>query len=233
MMTEPSVQQFISPSFTHEKLESPRYADLVDVFEDRTRNWFFLPASKLFDIPNCDIGAVALLVNYFEGIEIYLTGEDSRNRSAEFFAKGFGRVFTVGGQDPELARKVAAAMYQQARCGFAHDGMFRNRVFFSRVCLDPILITWPKKNGVFDRSGDVESIVINPPRFFESINIHFDRYVKQLRDGTDATIKHAFENAVALKWGLGERDPVIGMTQDEFFKAQPSVPAERPEAGTR
>jgi hypothetical protein len=173
-MPKLAMQHFISPSFTHEKLESPSYDDLVDVFEDRTRNWFFLPASKLLDIPNCEIAAVALLVNYFEGIEIYLTGEDSKNRSAEFFARGFGRVFTIQGQDPEFSRKVAAAIYNQARCGFAHDSMFRNRVFFSRVRPDPILVTWPRKNGVFNRSAEVESIVINPPRFYGSIKIHFD-----------------------------------------------------------
>lgn len=217
-MPEPTVQHFISPSFTHEKLESPSYADLVDVFEDRTRNWFFLPASKLLDTPNCDIAAVALLINYFEGIEIYLTGEDSKNKSAEFFARGFERVFVVDAQAAEFSRKITASMYQQARCGFAHDGMFRNRVFFSRACSEPILVTWPKKNGEFDRSGSVESIVINPLRFFESIKTHFDRYIKQLRDSTGAEIKCAFERTVALKWGLGEQDPIIGMTQDEFFK---------------
>lgn len=218
-MPESTAQYFISPSYTHKKLESPSYADLVDVFEDRTRNWLFLQASTLLDMPNCDIAAVALLVNYFEGIEIYLTGEDSRGRSGEFFARGFGRVFTVGGQDPEFSRKIAAAIYQQARCGFAHDGMFRNRVFFSRARPNPILITWPKRNGEFDRSGDVESIVINPGAFFESIRSHFEGYVKQLRGETDPTIKRAFEGAVALKWGLGEREPLIGMTEAEFFKS--------------
>jgi hypothetical protein len=192
---------------------------LVNVFEDRTRNWFFLPVSKLLDIPNCEIAAVALLVNYFEGIEIYLTGEDSKNRSAEFFARGFGRVFTIQGQDPGFSRKIAAAIYNQARCGFAHDGMFRNRVFFSRVRPDPILVTWPRKNGVFNRSAEAESIVINPPRFYDSIKIHFDSYVKKLREAADAQVKRAFENAVSLKWGLSEPDRAIGMTEDEFFKA--------------
>ena len=37
-----------------------------------------------------DVAAVALMVNYFEGIEIYVTGEDSKNKSFEFFTRGFG-----------------------------------------------------------------------------------------------------------------------------------------------
>lgn len=210
---------FISPTFTHEKLNSPSYDDLVDVFEDRIRKWFFSPASKLLDIPNCDIAAVSLLVNYFEGIEIYLTGEGSKNKSGEFFANGLKKVFMMQGHSQQFAIKIAAALYAQARCGFAHDGMFRNRVFFSRIRPEPILITWPKKNGVFDESAEVESILINPLKFFESIQVHFNDYVKTLRAGTDADAKQAFEKAVALKWGLSEPDRVIGMTEDEFFKA--------------
>lgn len=218
-MSELTVQHFISPSFTHDKLESPSFADLIDIFEDRIRNWFFLPISVLLDKPpNCDIAAVALMVNYFESIEIYFTGEDSKRSSAEFFARGFGRVFTVETQEPNLQTQIAEAMYQQLRCGFSHDGMFRNRVFFSRSGQKPILVTWPKKNGVFDLSGEVKSIMINPTLFFDSIKFHFDGYVKKLRNNPEAAVKLAFENAVKLKWGLDEPDPYIGMTQDEFFK---------------
>lgn len=217
VMSQNSMQHLISPNFSYEKLESPSYEDLVDVFEDRMNNWFFLPASKLLDIPNCGIAAVGLLVNYFEGIEIYLTGKDSKGQSAKFFARGFGRVFPQG-QDPHFSEKIAAAIYSQARCGFAHDGMFRSRVFFSDVRSEPLLITWPKKNGVIDSSGQVESIVINPARFYESIQIHFDSYLKKLRKGSDVAVKQAFEAAVKLKWALDEKDRAIGMTEDEFHK---------------
>jgi hypothetical protein len=40
------MQNFISPNFGPEKLESPTYEDLIDVFEDRMRNWFLLPAAR-------------------------------------------------------------------------------------------------------------------------------------------------------------------------------------------
>ena len=210
------IRNFISPSFTHEKLESPTYEDLVDVFEDRVHKWFLLPASKLLELANCDVAAVALLLNYFESIEIYISGEDSKNRSAEFFARGFARVFSV--QHPTLSAKIAAAFYDQARCGFAHDGMFRNRVFFSTARPDPILATWPKKDGIIDESREVESFIINPPRFYESIQLHFDRYIARLREGTDTELGCAFVKAVALKWALGEPDRAVGMTEDEFFR---------------
>jgi len=75
-----------------------------------------------------------------------------------------------------------------------------------------------EKNGVFDSSGQVESIVINPSRFYESVRVHFDGYVKKLREGSDLSLKQAFEAAVNLKWAPDEKDRFIGMTEDEFNK---------------
>ena len=80
-MSYDSLQHFISPTYGHEKLVSPSYGDLIDIFEDRTRNWLVLPAERLLGLPHCQIAAVALLTGYFEGIEIYFTGEDSRSKS--------------------------------------------------------------------------------------------------------------------------------------------------------
>ena len=211
------MQNFISPNYGSEKIESPTYEDLVDVFEDRMRNWFLLPAERLLEIPHCQIAAVALLVTYFEGIEIYLSGKDSKNRSREFFANGFSKVFSIQSENKESSRIVADAIYTQARCGFAHDGMFRNRVFFSDVPSQPLIISFPKKNEVLYLS-QAESIAINPYRFFESIRAHFEDYMKSLRDESDTSIKQAFETTVKLKWALDEEGRAIGMTEEEFHK---------------
>jgi hypothetical protein len=123
-------------------------------------------------------------------------------------------VFSV---QAEFANEVTRAIYAQVRCGFAHDGMFRNKVFFSSSPRKKaILITWPKKDGRFDVSRGVASIVINPSRFYECIKLHFDSYVARLRAGTDAELRRAFESAVKIKWGLDQPDPIIGMTEEEF-----------------
>ena len=121
-MSQNEMNHFISPNFGYEKLESPSYEDLVDVFEDRMRNWFLLPAARLLELPHCQIGAVALLISYFEGIEIYLTGKDSKNKSAEFFARGFFKVFAIDEKGAELLSKgITDALYGEARCGFGHE----------------------------------------------------------------------------------------------------------------
>ncbi|MBW2167618.1 MAG: hypothetical protein JRG74_16555 [Deltaproteobacteria bacterium] len=93
------IQNFISPKLSHQKLESGDYKNLIDVFEDRMRNWFLMPAEHLIKIPHCQIAAVALLVSYFEGIAIYLLGKDSKNKSFEFFAIGFAKVFPIQHDD--------------------------------------------------------------------------------------------------------------------------------------
>jgi hypothetical protein len=207
---------FISPNFGHEKLESATYEDLVDVFEDRMRHWFLKPAELLLKIPHCQIAAVALLITYFEGIAIYLSGKDSKDRSFEFFTNGFLKVFSIDNEDKNTSKIIVRAIYDQARCGFAHDGMFRNRIFFNDVRPEPLLLSFRKKNGVPDLT-QFESILINPFRFFESIQIHFEGYLKSLREGSDTTLKKAFQTAVKLKWALDERPRAIGMREEEFY----------------
>src|SRR4030042_2600450 len=100
---------FISPSFGHEKLESATYEDLVDVFEDRMCHWFLKPAERLLELPHCQIAAVALLITYFEGIAIYLSGKDSKNRSFEFFADGFSKVVSTDHDDKTWSKNIFSA----------------------------------------------------------------------------------------------------------------------------
>lgn len=213
-------QYFISPNYTHEKLETPSYSDLIDVFEDRIRYWVLEPARKLFAEEHGDIASASLLIGYFEGIEIYHSGEDSAGRSKEFFRRGFQRVLTVPPSDLPLYDAVVDGLYGQARCGFAHDGLFRTRIFFSRARPEPIYISWPKKNGVNDPDGTLESAAINTPILYDRIDRHFSSYVASLRAETDATLKANFIAAVDLKWGLNDPDPVIATTESQFFSGR-------------
>ena len=79
------VDDFISPKFKADKLSDPTFEDLVDVYEDRMRGWFFLPASVLSETRHCGPAAIGMLFLYFEGIEIYMSGEDSNGASKSFF----------------------------------------------------------------------------------------------------------------------------------------------------
>jgi len=209
-------KHFISPNFTHEKLEPPFYKDVVDVFEDRMRNWLLVPAKHLLGVKHGEVAAVALTTNYIEGIEIYASGKDSKRQSKEFFRRGFRRIFAVAGP-ANLQDAIADALYDLLRCGFAHDAMFRNRIYFSGTRTAAFTVTWPKKDGQFDPNGRLQSAIINPARFVRCIELHFDDYLRALRAKKATVVKENFLSAVDLNWHLGELGPIVGMTEAEFL----------------
>jgi hypothetical protein len=206
----------ISPHYSHRKLEPPFYKDLVDVFEDRMWYWMLNPAKKLLLDEHDQIAACGILINYFEAIEIYYSGKDSKNNSKVFFKRGFKRVFSTESYTDIEIKHITEALYDQARCGFAHDGMFRNRIVFSDMNMKGILFTWPKKNNEFYFDNGVESIHINPLRFFELIETSFRNYINVLKSGKNEELKASFKKAVELKWGLDQEYITIGMPYEEF-----------------
>ena len=206
---------FVSPSFTDAKLHDPSFADLVDVYDDRTKYWLIEPAKTLLT-PTGLIAAFALSLGYFEGSEIYRSGKDSSGKSKKFFRSAFMRVFRTIPEAQHIHGKMADALYDQARCGFFHDGLFRNRVFFSDSRPEPVAFTLPRKNGVFDFSAPIESIMVNPARFLAGVEVDHERYVAQLRSGLHPSLEHSFRAAVELRWGLEEPERTVGMSESEF-----------------
>jgi hypothetical protein len=209
-------RHFVSPSFTHKKLEPPFYKDVLDVFEDRMINWLLVPAKQLLKLEHGSVAAVALATNYIEGIEIYASGKDSKGQSKEFFRRGYSRIFATVSGPVEFQHAIAGALYDLLRCGFAHDAMFRSGIYFSTVRQEALTVTWPKKNGQFDPNGHLESAIINPERFVECIEVHFKEYMKTLRAKDAKEVKENFLAAVALKWRLGEPGHFVGMSEAEF-----------------
>jgi hypothetical protein len=214
---------FVSPRFDHRKLEPPFYRDVVDVFEDRMRGWLLAPALKLLDSNDFSVASVSLATSYFEGIEIYYSGEDSKNQSKAFFRRGFLRVFHMGGEPIAIHERVTDDLYNLLRCGFAHDSMFRSGINFSTVRKEALLVTMKRKDGGFDPSSPVASVIINPRSFVEGVERHFTNYIHALRRATDPVLKENFLKAIELKWRLGQPGPVVGMTEEEFLRdASPS-----------
>lgn len=212
-------RHFISPSYTHEKLEPPFFRDIVDVFEDRMLNWLIEPAKRLLEMPNGEIAAVSLATNYFEGIEIYLSGQDSKGHSRQFFIRGFKSVFPGFSGPDHLYEPIASALYDLLRCGFAHDAIFRHGIYFSEIRKESFTLTWPKKNGAFDLDGDLESAIINPKSFVEAVAKHLREYVRELKGVSESDRKAKFKAAVDLKWNLDGRERNIGLTEEEFYGA--------------
>lgn len=211
---------FVSPRYTAEKLEPPFYRDVVDVFEDRMRGWVIGPALQLIKADPISVAAITLATNYFEGIEIYHSGEDSKDNSKTFFRRGFQRVFSVRGHEQPIHDYIANAMYTMLRCGFAHDAMFRNGINVSTVRPEPIFVTYKKANGGVDLKVPLESVVIHPALFVGGVERHFTNYVRELKRAKDENLKSNFLRAVELKWGLGKPGRMIGITEQDFFSGK-------------
>jgi hypothetical protein len=169
------MSNMISPSYADTKFANPSIDDLVDVFEDRIRHWLLQPAKRLKDTEHGQVASFCLILTYFEGIWSYIEGRGSRGRSREFFEKGFVEVFRTSNLKEKLLRRVAAILYTDARCGFFHDGMFRERISFTSLQESEMLLTLPKKGGQVDENGQVQSLLIDPRNFYSAVERHFER----------------------------------------------------------
>lgn len=204
-------KSLISPRFGPEKLESPSTEDLIDVFEDRLQGWLLEPAEELIRHPLGQVPGFGMLLSYFEGVWIFVKGEDSHGRSKQFFREAFLHTFRQSHLDETLLGRIADVLYQDARCGFFHDSMFRQRIYFSHYFGGPLAITLPKVGGIIDQTGAIESIVVHPAEFFRFVEGHFKGYVGRLRDTSETDLRVRFEQACRLKWDFEGTPRVIAL----------------------
>src|SRR5262245_11973387 len=131
----------ISPQFTNGKLASGKIEDKIDVFEDQISGWLLCPAQALCS-PGCSeranagFAVLAIVCSYFEAIESYHRGSESRKKSKQFFRGGFLKVFpdlsrslkAAGHSLPGLEAEIADDVYEQLRCGLFHEALVKHRV---------------------------------------------------------------------------------------------------------
>jgi hypothetical protein len=201
----------ISPHFPDSKFDAPSIDDFIDVFEDRVKFWVLQPAKDILELPNGQIAGFCLTLTYFEGIWTYLDGGHSDRNSGQFFVNGFADVFRGSQLSEALLRRVGGILYADARCGFFHDGMFRERIYFGEFSGPEMLITLPKIKGSLDETGEIQSILIHPGRFLGVVNRHFERYVDALRKPTNVTVRSRFTESFERQCDWKKSGPVIGI----------------------
>ncbi len=205
----------LSPSFEHSKLEDPTFEDLIDVYEDLWVSYIFTPAENLLESDSGGIAARALLSSYFEAIESYITGEKSESQSKKFFIRGFCKVFNSTDAGIET---VARHFYKYIRCGLAHEGLLSQKVCYSYLGCKPIFATYPNdKLGEIILNKGLTSIIINPRLIFKSIDIHFKKYISDLRSKNDQLLCKNFEKSIKRQIGDVSSELIVGMTEDEFI----------------
>lgn len=200
----------ISPSFRDSKLDSPSIDDVIDVYEDRVRNWLLAPAKVLLEQEHGGPAAFCILLTYFEGACSYARCQSSKNRSKEFFSRGFVDVFKSSNAPETLLLRVGELLYSDARCGFFHDGMFRERVYFAEMNRD-IVVTLPKKDGVLDLQGEIASVLIDVRRCYSAVLRHFDAAITRLRDPQSVPERDAFVGFFKSQCDWESLGPVIGL----------------------
>jgi len=206
--SRPAPTSLISPHFGYRKLQNPTIDDLVDVLEDRVKSWILEPAHKLASDPIEQYAALCLLLTYFEGIWMYIQGKDSKGCSQKFFAAAFVEVFHRGGVTEHMLQRIAEVLYVDARCGFFHDGMFRERIFLGKSRGGVMHATLPIVNGAIDEDGVIQSVVIDVEDFYRYVEGHFSSLVARLRDTGQGALRLNFQKICHEKWGY-EREPRV------------------------
>jgi len=209
--SRPIPTAFISPRFGHSKLHNPSIEDLVDVLEDRIRSWVLEPSRKLTSDPIEQYAALSLMLSYFEGIWIYIEGRDSKNQSREFFEAAFVDVFRSSNMNERLLRRVGEVLYKDARCGFFHDAMFRERIFLGKPRDGVMHITLPRVNGAIDENGTIESVLIDVEEFYRYIEGHFRNLVARLRDPSRTVLRSNFHKMCREKWKYEGEPRVVAL----------------------
>jgi hypothetical protein len=150
-------------------------------------------------------------MSYFEGIWSYKQGVDSRGKSKQFFIDAFVEVFENSGLKVELLQRTAKLLYEDARCGFFHDGLFRERIFFAKIEGADLIITLPKKNGIIDEEGKIQSILLDAQSCYLAVKHHFKSFINGLRDPNDKVQRSDFESFCKEKWNWEDEGIVIGL----------------------
>jgi len=209
------METFISPNYTQKKFDNPKFDDLLDVLKDRVLNWLFEPAKKLIIEKEDWFGALCILLTYFEGIWIYITGIDSKGKSKKYFIDAFLDVFNLSTLSSDLLMRVANILYEDGRCGFFHDGMLRGRIFLTELNQIEMSITLPKKtDGKVDVNGEIESILIDLKKFVAVIERHFIAYLLCLRNPDEKLKRENFLKIAAEKWDYEGEGVVIGLNSN-------------------
>jgi hypothetical protein len=205
----------ISPNFPASKFDAPSIDDLIDVFEDRLLHWTLEPAKQLIKLEHGQVPAFCICLTYFEGIWAYLSGATTDGRSKASFISGFVEVFSGGSIHPDTLRRIGALLYGDARCGFFHDGLFREHIYFASLSRGEMLVTLPKVNGRIDERGEIQSVLVDSARFFARVETHFQRFVGRLRDVSNTGLRAQFADSFKRQCNWEELGPVIGIPDPE------------------
>jgi hypothetical protein len=175
------------------------------------------PAKVLLGVRFGEVAALSLLFGYFEPCAIYRKGEDSRGQSKAFFRAGFIEVLRKAAISESLLGRIADMLYDEVRCGLFHEGMTREHILFGNAAGE-LMATLPRIDGKIVEDGRIQSVLIDPRKFFIVVERHATQYLKSLRNPNSTELRENFKRAVELRWRIDEPAGIIGISEEEFLK---------------
>jgi hypothetical protein len=106
-------------------------------------------------------------------------------------------VFRKAPISESLRARIADMLYEDARCGLFHEGMLRERIYIANAAGE-LVVTLPRADGKFDKNGPIQSVVIDPRKFYIVVERHVMEYIKSLRDPSNAELRENFKKTVDL-----------------------------------
>ena len=176
--------------------------DKIDIFYERIYGWKLDIADQLINgkviqnekgkviiegNPHAAYATMDIILSYFEMIAKYRDGYTKNGKSRFYFKKGFCSVFAeeVANIKEEKMRstleKLLDTLYDGARCGMYHMGFTDTRIFLAAPETPPF------------KSDSLGRITLNPNKLVKLIIIHFNSYIKQLKDCNNTSLRNNFE----------------------------------------
>ncbi len=184
----------ISRHYRDDHIKTDNIETAISIYEDQVRGWF-LDQARILDKASDHAGFVTLLVvlSYIEGHAIFYKGEDSKNRSKEFFRNAFKKIFYLSGDDSQVRDDAVDELYDQMRNGLFHTGITRGKVRLSYAYSTPVYL---KIDLATQKCVKIE---INPRLMVDVIEDHFSHYLMRLRDGDETVLRENFLRAWRMR----------------------------------
>ncbi|TFF34036.1 hypothetical protein [Mucilaginibacter psychrotolerans] len=151
--------------------------DKILIYERQVKGWFLNNATRMIKSKGNGFIVLMICMSYLEGIQQYIQGESSRNRSGTFFKNSIHRIYPNAYSDSDLDN-----LYSAARCGLFHNGMVDGRIIINTSYLHPI---------EFIGTDDIR---INPKHLLIDIKNDFNDYLKSLRNPSNTIRRQNFDS---------------------------------------
>lgn len=189
----------ISPKYDATKLSIPTLEDYIDVCEDQINGWYLNYAKEMHSDQHAGFAALQIAFSYFEGHAILYKGEDSKNKSPQFFREGLLSVFPeLHSMNEDLKKSTICIMYTDGRCGFFHAGITRSR-FILRDAEDGEPIIRVESDPATQKIAT--RVFLDRRKFVDRVCQHFSEYIVRLRNSNETKLRQNFEKAQRILHG--------------------------------